>query len=226
VACGQDCKAAPLVQNTFKSLPLRHHIAWIAFAGFACAGWPAGRICERGMLLMNFSKSHATKILYLLIAVFLVACDKKQKEVMPSSPPAPSSKQEPAGLPSDIPLIASNAPIVIPDAVKGKWKAVKLAVHDKKDQASKEYQVGIHSDFIIPDSGLTVKVGEFLPDLKIQDATFTSETNEPRNPAIHVIILDENKEVFNGWLFSLFPTIHPFRHDRYGIILKEAIPAG
>jgi hypothetical protein len=71
-----------------------------------------------------------------------------------------------------------------------------------------------------------VKVGEFLPDLRIQGMMFTSDSNELRNPAIYVTILDDDKEIFTGWLFSLFPTIHPFRHDHYGITLKEAIPAG
>ena len=173
---------------------------------------------------MNISRISVTA-LFLLIAA-LISCEKKQKAALPSIPPTPYSGMEQPGLPSDVPLISSNAPIVIPDAVKGKWKAVKLKVEDKKGQASKEYQVGLHSDFMVPDSKLTVKIGEFLPDLKIQGTTFTSDSNEPRNPAIHVIILDENKEVFNGWLFSLFPTIHPFRHDRYGITLKDAIPAG
>ena len=164
---------------------------------------------------------------FLLVVLLFNGCGKTQKEPLSSPPPVPSSKQEQQSYPSsDIPLISSNAPIVVPEAVKGKWKAVKLAVQDKKGQVSKEYQVSLHSDFMIPDSNLTVKVGEFLPDLKIQGSAFTSDTNEPRNPAIHVVILDENKEVFNGWLFSLFPTIHPFRHDRYGITLKEAVPAG
>ena len=164
-------------------------------------------------------------MLFMAVFLLLIGCEKKQKEVLSSAPPRAASKQEP-NLPSDVPLISSDAPIEVPDTVKGKWKAVKLTVQDKKAQASKEYQVGLHSEFMIPDSKLTVKVDEFLPDLKIQNAKFTSDTNEPKNPAIHVIILDENKEVFNGWLFALFPTIHPFRHDRYGITLKEAIPAG
>lgn len=173
---------------------------------------------------MNISRAYVTT-LFLLIAMLLISCGKKQEEYSSPAPAAPSSNQERHGLPSDVPVISSNAPIAIPDAVKGKWKAVRLTVEDKKGQASKEYTVSLHSDFAVPDSKLIVKIGEFLPDLKIQDTTFTSDSNEPRNPAVHVIILDENKEVFNGWLFSLFPTIHPFKHDRYGITLKEAIPA-
>ncbi len=173
---------------------------------------------------MSITRTHVA-ILFLMIAMLLISCGKKQEDSSPSAQPAPSSNLERQGLPSDVPVISSNAPIVIPDAVKGKWKAVKLMVEDKKSQASKEQTVRLNSDFQIPDSKLIVKVGEFLPDLKIQGATFTSDSNEPRNPAVHVIILDDNKEVFNGWLFSLFPTIHPFKHDRYGITLKEAIPA-
>ena len=162
--------------------------------------------------------------IFLMIAVLMLSCGKKQEERPSAAPPAPSSNLERQGLPSDVPVISSNAPVVMPDAVKGKWKAVRLTVEDKKGQAPKEYTVSLHADFAVPDSNLIVKIGEFLPDLKIQGATFTSDSNEPRNPAVHVIILDENKEVFNGWLFSLFPTIHPFKHDRYGITLKEAIP--
>jgi hypothetical protein len=163
--------------------------------------------------------------LFLMIAMLMISCGKKQEEYSSPAPPAPLSNLERQELPSDVPVISSNAPIVIPDAVKGRWKAVRLTVADRKGQASKEYMVSLHSDFKVPDSKLTVKVGEFLPDLKIQGTKFTSDSNEPRNPAIHVIILDDSKEVFNGWLFSLFPTIHPFKHDRYGITLKEAIPA-
>ena len=173
---------------------------------------------------MNALRLHVAT-LFLMITMLLIGCGKKQEEYSSASPPAPSSSQERQGLPSDVPVISSTAPIVIPDAVRGKWKAVRLTVEDKKGQASKEYMVSLHSDFSVPDSKLTVKVGEFLPDLKIQGTTFTSESNETKNPAVHVMILDDNKEVFNGWLFSLFPTIHPFKHDRYGITLKEAIPA-
>jgi len=77
----------------------------------------------------------------------------------------------------------------------------------------------------IPNSKLTVEVMEFLPDMKIENSTFTSATNEPNNPAVHVIVKEEGKEIFKGWLFSLFPTIHPFKHDQIGMTLKEGVPA-
>ena len=163
-------------------------------------------------------------ILFLTMALLIVGCGKKQEDYSSPAPSEPPSGLSGLGVPSDVPVIPSNSPLVIPDSVKGKWKAVKLAVEDKKDRDSKEYTVDLHTDFSIPDSKLVVKVGDFLPDLKIEGTMFTSETNELNNPAVHVTILENSKEVFNGWLFSHFPTIHPFKHDRYGVTLKEAIP--
>jgi len=172
---------------------------------------------------MGIRKPRAV-ILFLMMALFIIGCGKKQEDYSSPAPSAPSSGLSGPGVPSDVPVIPSNAPLVIPDSVKGKWKAVKLAVEDKKGRDSHDYTVDLHVDFAIPDSKLVVKVGDFLPDLKIEGTMFTSESNELNNPAVHVIILEDSKEIFTGWLFSHFPTIHPFKHDRYGITLKEAIP--
>jgi Uncharacterized protein conserved in bacteria (DUF2155) len=179
---------------------------------------------EGDLISMSISRLYVAT-LFLMMAIFLISCGKKQEEYSSPAPPTPSSGLSGPGVPSDVPIISSNAPLVVPDSVKGKWRAVKLTVEDKKGQGAKEYTVNLHSDFTIPDSKLVVKVGEFLPDLKIQGTMFTSESNDLNNPAVHVIVLEDNKEIFNGWLFSHFPMIHPFKHDRYRITLKEAIPA-
>ncbi|HDZ88696.1 MAG TPA: DUF2155 domain-containing protein, partial [Nitrospirae bacterium] len=43
---------------------------------------------------------------------------------------------------------------------------------------------------------------------------------------VHVTVLDGGREIFKGWLYSKFPTIHPFQHDKYGLTLKEAVTSG
>ncbi len=158
-----------------------------------------------------------------LLALLAVDCSKKES--------APTEAETiPLILPSqtpgaETPAISGSAPVVMPDALKGKWEAVKLMVKDKKANSSKDYKVELGSEFIIPDSNLVVKVLDFLPDLKIEGNTFTSASDELLNPSVHIQVLENGQEVFDGWLFQLFPSIHPFRHDRFNIVFREPVPA-
>jgi hypothetical protein len=36
-------------------------------------------------------------------------------------------------------------------------------------------------------------------------------------------VLEEDKELFKGWLYSKFPAIHPFEHPKYAVMLKNGI---
>ncbi|HSG05497.1 MAG TPA: DUF2155 domain-containing protein [Nitrospiria bacterium] len=142
----------------------------------------------------------------------------------PSAPPTtlPVTRE----LPAQTPPISGDAPVVIPEDVRGKWAAVRLVVEDKEGETQKEYTLKIGVEFPLPDSNLILKVDNFLPDLKIKDNTFTSASNELLNPSAHLVVTQEGREIFNGWLFQLFPTVHPFNHDRYRITLKDSVAAG
>ena len=60
----------------------------------------------------------------------------------------------------------------------------------------------------------------------------TSGSNEPKNPALGIRVSENNKQIFPapgkqwGWLFAKVPSIHPFEHPKYGIILKEGVRKG
>jgi hypothetical protein len=122
--------------------------------------------------------------------------------------------------------------VVIPDSVKGKWNAAKIIFEDKVSKTKQEYTIKLNSDFKIPNSNIKIHVGEFLPDFKMDGLNLTSGSNEPRNPALGIRVFDNDKQIFPapgkqwGWLFSKVPSIHPFEHPKYGIILKEGIKKG
>ncbi|MBF0344240.1 MAG: DUF2155 domain-containing protein [Nitrospirae bacterium] len=116
-----------------------------------------------------------------------------------------------------------TAEIVVPDSVKGKWESVKLTITDKQTKKSQAVNVKLGSEYKVHGSKLTIKVGDFLPDFKMDALTITSMSNETKNPAVIVTVKEEDKEIFKGWLYSKYPEIHPFEHDRYGVILMEGI---
>jgi len=122
-----------------------------------------------------------------------------------------------------------KAQVTVPDFVKGKWDAAKIIIEDKATKKRHEYTVKLNSDFPIPNSNLKLSIGEYLPDFKMEGFSLTSVSNDPKNPALAVMIFENDKKIFPapgkewGWLFEKVPTIHPFEHEKYGIILKEGI---
>jgi len=163
----------------------------------------------------------SVSIVLAVILLSIIACKKKEEQ------PVPRMKMEEGPL-IEKPLVRSPLQVVVPEVVKGKWSAVKLMVEDKKLKKTKEFTVNIGSDLRVHDSALLIKVGHFLPDFKMSGNIITSATDTPNNPAVGVIIYEDGKQIFPergewGWLYAKYPAIHPFQHERFGIILKEGV---
>lgn len=190
------------------------------------------------------------KILVVVCSLSLLlaagACKKKEEAVPQSSmlgsqqlppghpgmaPGAPAGAGVP-GAPANVVMPKGETSVTVPDAVKGKWKAVVLVVQDKASKKSTEYTVNLNGDLKVPNSNLKVAVGDFLPDFRMNGLEITSASNDPNNPAVGIKVFEAGKEIFPapgkkwGWLYSKFPTMHPFEHPKYGIVLKEGIKKG
>jgi len=182
---------------------------------------------------------------FLLVLCFLAsalaACQKKEAPPAPAATPSipmmPSqgmgeggtsaTPEMPGGMSRESVSMppADSMQIIVPDMVKGKWKGVTLTVVDRQNSSVKDYTAVLGGKLPIPQSDIVVQVTDFLPDFKIQGTVFTSATNQPQNPAAKVLITEKGQEVFKGWLFQKFPTMHPFQHQRYSITLKEGVPS-
>jgi hypothetical protein len=149
-----------------------------------------------------------------VVALVVAACSQKEEQ-KPATTAAPSQVQ----------VAKKEAVVVVPDSVKGKWKAVVIEVTDKTNNKKAEYAVAIGATFAIPNSTLSIKVENFLPHFMMDGTTLTSQSNDPKNPAAQVRIMDNGQEVFKGWLFTLYPTTHAFQHPRYGFALVDHVPA-
>ena len=161
----------------------------------------------------------------LSLLVAAGACKKKEEK-----PPVPQTGmpgQEQGAPPGhDVMMPKGQTSVVVPDSVKGKWKAIVLVVSDKKTNKQQEYTINLNSELKVPNSNLKIAVSEYLPDFKMDGLTITSSSNEPNNPAVGVKVFENDKEIFKGWLYSKFPSIHPFEHPNYGIALKGGVKKG
>ncbi|TDJ60949.1 MAG: DUF2155 domain-containing protein [Nitrospina sp.] len=115
--------------------------------------------------------------------------------------------------------------IFVPKSVAGKWKAVKILVRDKSDEERNHMQtVDLGSSFPLGDSGITVSAGEFFPNFVLDQTRYTSMNNTLDNPAIHLVITENGKEIYNGWTFAKYPGLYAFEHERYSLQLMDFIP--
>ena len=126
----------------------------------------------------------------------------------------------PAGMPG-MPKVERT--VVVPKDVKAKWKAVKIAITDKATKGSKEYTVAIGSDLAVPKTTVKIKVLAFLPDFRMTDKEITSVSDKLNNPAVQVVIEEQGKPEWKGWLYYMHPEIHPFEHEKIAIMLVGGV---
>jgi hypothetical protein len=115
--------------------------------------------------------------------------------------------------------------IKVPDEVKGKWKAVKLLIKNKKDEERNEMKtITLGSSFELEDSGIKVTVGPFLPNFVMSQQAYTSSGNELTNPAIQLVVEQNGKTLYTGWAFAKYPTMYAFEHEDFALQLMDYIP--
>lgn len=166
-----------------------------------------------------------TLLVAVLMMVAFAGTGCKKKQPPPPMPPqgAPGQPGMPGAPHGEPGAPAVEKKVVVPDAVKGTWKAVKVEVEFKEKKSKKTFTIPLNSEFKVPDSDLTLKVGSFLPHFSMVADQITSSSNDLGNPAAQLEAFQGEKEIFHGWLFSMHPTVHPLTHEKYGVTLLEGV---
>lgn len=158
---------------------------------------------------------HLTVLLLVLVLAVAWGCQKKAEEIPLDAP------EETTG---DIPMPTVPSKIMVPDDIAAKWKAVVLEVTDKDTSERTDYTMNIGETAPLGNTGLSVFVEAFLPSFQMAGDVFTSSSPDLNNPAAKVQITDSTgAELYNRWLFSLYPATHPFDHPRYAVVLKDYV---
>lgn len=155
--------------------------------------------------------------LLLLVSIPFASCKKKEQPPVP--PPMQEGTPGTSGSPHGEMGGGPEKKVAVPAEVKNSWKSVKIDVEFKAKKTNKAFSIPLNTEFKVPDSDLTIKVGDFLPHFAMTADSITSNSNNPENPAVRVEVLEKGKAVFKGWLFSKFPDVHPFQHEQYGLKL-------
>jgi len=167
-------------------------------------------------------KLFAFMLISSLVFSFAGCKKKEEKPALPPGHPPMEGGMPPAGagMP-DVPKV--DRKVVIPKEVKAKWSGVKLHIEDKTAKTSKDYTVAVGSDVSIPNTKIKVKVLAFLPDFRMGEKDITSASEKPNNPAAQIVVQEQGKEEWKGFIYSMHPGIHPFQHERISITLQGGV---
>lgn len=169
---------------------------------------------------------YLTVFLVAMLLVSGVSCKRKEKAALPPSAEKPSGEAQ-EGRPSHVTeeaLVTSKGEetvVTVPDMVKEGWQDIKIEVLNKQTNQKNTVTVPIGGEVNIPDSKLRIKAEYFLPEFTMEGRNITSASNEPKNPAVYIMVVEDGEEIFKGWLFAQFPSAHQFEHPNYSLALSE-----
>jgi len=121
--------------------------------------------------------------------------------------------------------VGINRDINLPEHIRSQWTGAIIRLVDVNTGLTETVTVDLGSTVSLGNSGLSLTAETFIPAFVMDDSGITSSSAEPTNPAVEVVISEQGKDPYHGWLFATMPEIHPYPHDRYQVLLVEGIPS-
>jgi len=121
--------------------------------------------------------------------------------------------------------LAGSVPsrLVVPPEVVAAYSGIRVAWRDASSGKEGEIEVPLAGTAAIPGSSLEVRADTYLPAFTMSSDVITSSGIDPENPAARVVVSEEGRQLFAGWIFTRFPDVHPFTHGRFAIRLEGGV---
>lgn len=123
----------------------------------------------------------------------------------------------------DDPARSDPTRLVIPPEVAAAYSGILVTWRDAAGGKEGTIDLALGGSAPIPGSSLEVRADAFLPAFTMASDMITSTGIEPENPAARVAVSEGGRELFAGWIFTRFPDVHPFRHERITIRLEGGV---
>lgn len=109
--------------------------------------------------------------------------------------------------------------VKLSDDVKKKWNEVKLEITDSSTKSKETVTAKVGGTVVLKRAGFTLKIDSLVPDYTIGDKFIETRSNEAKNPAVLVELLENGKMVAKGWVFKHLPEFNSYTDDRFPLAL-------
>ena len=137
---------------------------------------------------------------------------------------APSHDVEPAaGAGSETGTPQAPTRLEVPPEVQKAFRAIRLSWKDNTGGQEGVLEVPLGGTTKVPGSSLEVRGDVYLPAFSMAQNVITSSGVEEENPAARITVAENGSQVFEGWVFTRFPDVHPFQHPRFTLKLVGGV---
>ncbi|MCZ7583792.1 MAG: DUF2155 domain-containing protein [Deltaproteobacteria bacterium] len=120
-------------------------------------------------------------------------------------------------------MAMSNKPLLVPDEVGQRYRAVNIVVRNKDTGQTRSHEVPLDEALPIEGTNLTIRVLGFLPALTVQPEGVGTNGTDPDNPAAKIEITEPGAEPKTGWLFQAAPGLLTLEHPTYAFALGGGV---
>ena len=113
--------------------------------------------------------------------------------------------------------------LVVPPEVATTYSAIRVTWKDSAGGKEGTLDIPLGGSARVPNSDLEVHADVFLPAFTMTADEITSNGVELTNPAARLTVVEKDKQVFGGWIFTNFPDVHPFEHARFSLRLAGGV---
>ena len=120
------------------------------------------------------------------------------------------------------PSFQTGRPVQVSPEIAALWPKVKLRF-GPTDAEGTEVMVEVGQKLKLTGTSLEVELLVFVPAFNMSGSAITSNGAEATNPAAKVVIREEGKPDWTGWLFANMPEVHSFPHETMRVVLLGGV---
>jgi hypothetical protein len=117
--------------------------------------------------------------------------------------------------------IKTQKEVSISAEVKKKWTMAKVDITDASTKQTMTVTLTVGKAVKLNDAGLKIKLEVIVPDYAIAESKIESRSNEAKNPAALIEIIEGDKVTSRGWVFRDFPEFNSYTDTRFPVVLVE-----
>lgn len=182
---------------------------------------------------MGLKKTGSYLLILACVATLSLAGCSSEKKAEEKKAETPAAVAPGGQLPADHPAMDKTAEdiqklahssiktqkeVFLTDEVKAKWKEVSLELTEGASKTSQAVKVKV-GESVKLNERFRLRVDAFVPDYAIAENRIESRSNEAKNPAVLLELLEGDKVVSKGWVFKDFPEFNSYTDDRFPVKL-------